>query len=657
SQIIEADTALIRGSLNGTVDFRNLQRTPAFVSDLKVSDIFYQMHPVGDIQLKADNLSANKYSAQLTLKGFENDVQLKGYYSNEGTSNALDFKADIVKLNLQTVEPFTFGQLRRSSGYLTGDFKVAGTIKQPIITGGVSFKNAAFNVAYLNNYLQLKDERISIDQHGIYFKSFTVLDSLGQKASLTGAVYTSDFKKMKFDLAVRTDNFTVLNTTIQDNSLYFGQLILSSDIRISGNEALPVIKADLKLLKGSNIAVVIPSSKISVDRGEGVVVLTDTATNYSIMQAKDTTVLITGLKGVNVSANIEVTKQTSFKLIVDKTSGDSLVVRGDGLLSFNMDESGNQNLTGTYVLDNGGYKATFQKIIKRELKIQQGGTITWNGSPLDAIVDITAAYSVRTPPADLLSSELASSTTDERNAYQKPILFSVLMSMKGQLLKPDITFKLDMADQDKDAYGGVVYAKINSLNNDPSELNKQVFALLIMNKFIPAGVGGNVDYGSAATSLARNSLNQILTDQLNRLSGKFIKGVDVNFGIRANDDYTSSGVQQNTEVSVGLKKQFFKDRLSVQVGTSVNVQNNNGSIKGADANSLTGDIVVEYKINKDGTLRFKAFRENEYEGIIDGSLYKTGVGLVLNKDYNTVKELFKSKKKAKKEAAQKQAGE
>ena len=224
--------------------------------------------------------------------------------------------------------------------------------------------------------------------------------------------------------------------------------------------------------------------------------------------------------------------------------------------------------------------------------------------------------------------------------------------MKGELLKPDISFKLDMNPEDQGILGGTVYAKVTSVNNDPSELNKQVFALLVMNKFIPATIGGGgsdggTNYGDVVSNLARNSVNQILTNELNALSGRFIKGVDINLGVNANDQYTTGGTTQNTQLSASVKKSFFKERLSVQVGTSINVQNDNGAIKGADAQSLTGDIVLEYKVNKDGSLRFKAFRQNQYEDFIDGTITDTGVGVVYNRDYDKFKELFIKHKKKK----------
>ncbi len=653
SQVIETDTALIRGVLNGSLEFRNLKTTPAFVSDLEIKNVAYLQHPIGDIALKADNLTANKYSAKLILSGGENDMQVNGSYSASGGTNLLDFDVDIRKLNLISIEPFTAGQLRRSSGYITGALKVNGPVSKPVINGDVRFKDAAFNLAYINNYLRLKDEHLAIDGKGVYFRAFTILDSLNQTASVAGAVYTSDFRKMKFDVNLKTNNFTVLNTTMNDNPLFFGHVLLNSNITVKGTDQLPIVDVSAKLLDGTNLAVILPSSKITVDRGEGVVQLIDSASQAAAIKTGDTVAIASQFLGIRLSARLEVTPKTTLKLIVDKSSGDSLAIRGEGILSFNMNESGGQSLTGTYRVASGSYKASFQKIIKKTLTIQPGGYITWNGSPTDANVDITAVYAVKTSPADLLASEISTATAGEQNTYKKPINFKVLMRMSGELLKPEITFKLDMAEEDQNAFGGSVYAKINSLNNDPSELNKQVFALLILNKFIPAGVGGGTStgnvYANAATSLARSSLNQVLTDQLNQLSGKYIKFVDLSVGINSNDEYTTGGVNQNTQLSVGLKKSFFKERLSVQVGTSVNVQNDDGAVKGLDANNLTGDIIVEYKINEDGSLRFKAFRENQYEGLIDGSLYKTGVGVVFSRDYDKEKELLvKLPKKQKK---------
>ncbi|MBC7383767.1 MAG: translocation/assembly module TamB [Bacteroidia bacterium] len=645
SQIIEKDTAIIRGQLNGTIELRNLQKSLAFVSDLKITDIVYMQNAIGDLDIQADNNSAGqqgRYEAHIALSGQDNKLDINGTYM-VSENKKLDFKIDIGKLNLKSVEGFTGGQIRESSGYLSGKIHITGSGSEPLINGDIGFKNAGFNVAYINNYLNLRDDHIKIDPKGIYFKSFTILDASGKKASIDGAVYTSDFKKMRFDLTVKTNNFMVLNTNIKDNGLYFGTIILSSNIRVKGDESLPVINAEAKLLAGTHITFIVPSSQLSTDRGSGVVVMIDTTTTNDIMGKVDTAIVSEVFKGIDLTANIEINKQTSFKVIVDRVSGDSLVVKGEGLLSFGIDPSGKQSLTGTYLLNSGSYNASFQKVVKRDFKIKSGSTITWSGSPLDATLDITAIYRTRTAPADLLATELTGTVASEQNAYRKPIYFDVNMMMKGPLMRPEVTFLLDMDDRDKDAFGGIVYAKIGSLNNDPAELNKQVFSLLVLNKFVPSGSSTNTGESSAVNTIARNSVNQVLSDQLNQLSGKYIKDVELNFDIQSNDQYSATGVQQNTAVQVGLKKQFMNSRISVQVGSNINVQDNGST--STNASNLTGDVIVEYKITEDGRYRFKAFRENQYAGIIDGLLYKTGVGVVYTRDFDTLKELRVAPKK------------
>ncbi|MBS1622546.1 MAG: translocation/assembly module TamB domain-containing protein [Bacteroidetes bacterium] len=656
SQIIESDTALLRGRMNGNAELRNVNTSPAFVSDLRIDSISYQQHPIGDLTVKADNLTADRYQADVRLSGADNDVQIRGaYISTAAGGSQLDLHTSINKLNLSSIEPFTAGQIRRSKGYMTGNASISGSIKHPLINADIAFRDAATNVAYINNYITIKEDHIKVDPNGIYFHSFDILDSLGQKATIDGSVHTTDFKKMKFDLTIRTDHFTVLNTTIRDNPLFFGHLLISSRISVKGNESLPVVNADVKLLDHTNIAVIIPTSKISTDRGDGIVVMVDHSDTTGILGKRrdreiDTVSTQLQFKGINLIANVDIAKQAKFKVIVNKTSGDSLVVNGEGRLSFALDPAGNQNLTGTYTLSGGSYDFSFEKVIHKKFNIRDGSTITWNGRPQDATVDVSAIYEVRTSAADLLASELAGVSESEKSAYKKLLHFKVYLNMKGELLKPEISFRLDMNDADKAAFSGIVYSKVTSVNGNPDELNKQVFALLILNRFIPTNTVPGDDYGTVATDFARNSVNEVLTDQLNRLSGKYIKGVDLNFGLQSNDEYTQAGVQQNTQVSIGVKKSFFKDRLDVSLGTSINVPNSNSSASQYNANSITGDIMLDYKLTPDGRYHFKAFRLNQYEGIIDGLLYKTGIGVSYNRDYDHLKDIFQRHPKPKTEA-------
>jgi hypothetical protein len=53
---------------------------------------------------------------------------------------------------------------------------------------------------------------------------------------------------------------------------------------------------------------------------------------------------------------------------------------------------------------------------------------------------------------------------------------------------------------------------------------------------------------------------------------------------------------------------------------------------------------VDYQLSKDGRYLLRAYRKNEYEGVIDGYIIETGVGFVITLDYNRFRNLFLGKK-------------
>ena len=86
----------------------------------------------------------------------------------------------------------------------------------------------------LNSYFTMPKESITFNNDGILFNDFTLVDSTGNKAVVTGTVYTKTFTDFDFGVDIHTDNFRVINSTQADNKLYYGKLYLNSDIKIRG---------------------------------------------------------------------------------------------------------------------------------------------------------------------------------------------------------------------------------------------------------------------------------------------------------------------------------------------------------------------------------------------------------------------------------------
>jgi len=217
----------------------------------------------------------------------------------------------------------------------------------------------------------------------------------------------------------------------------------------------------------------------------------------------------------------------------------------------------------------------------------------------------------------------------------------VLLKLRGALLKPEISFEIQLLPEDKGIMGGAVNQKLVMLNEDPSLLNKQVFALLVLSRFVQENPLQTESGGTS--TLIRSTVSNFLSAQLNLLSSKVVKGVDLNFNVQSYDDYQTGQAQGRTQVEIGLKKQLFNERLSVQLGGTVDVEGT--AAKQNSASNITSDITIEYKLTKDGRFRLKGFRHNLYEGAIEGQLVETGVGVMYVRDFNKWKNFFTKNRK------------
>jgi translocation and assembly module TamB len=221
----------------------------------------------------------------------------------------------------------------------------------------------------------------------------------------------------------------------------------------------------------------------------------------------------------------------------------------------------------------------------------------------------------------------------------------VFLKMTGELLKPVLAFDIDLPEDrnfnvSRDIVNNV-NTKLDQIRQQPSELNKQVFALLLLNRFVTENPFESSGGGMTAAGFARQSVSKLLTEQLNRLASDLIEGVDINFGVESTDDYTTGERRDRTDFNVGLSKRLLNDRLVVSVGSNFELE---GPTAGNQrSNNLAGNINIDYKLSKDGRYALRAYRKNEYEGVLEGYIVETGLGFVITLDYNRFRQIFMSK--------------
>jgi hypothetical protein len=152
---------------------------------------------------------------------------------------------------------------------------------------------------------------------------------------------------------------------------------------------------------------------------------------------------------------------------------------------------------------------------------------------------------------------------------------------------------------------------------------------------------GNDGSGGGSVNLARTSVSQVLSSQLNALSGKLFgdTGFSLDFDLDSYTDFQTGAGQDRTQLNVAAKQSLLDDRLVISVGGQVDVEGGNQEVNQADA--LFGDVSVEYLLDQRGQWRAKAYRKNQFESVIDGQLVITGISLIFNKEFNAFKELWR----------------
>jgi translocation and assembly module TamB len=592
------------------------------------------------------NSNGTTYNTNIALTGRGNDASITGSFAPVGNDVNLDLNLNVRALQLHTMEGALASAISNASGSVNGNVRIAGTASKPAINGSLGFDNASFALTLLGSQFKVDNEKLTVTQDGFEFNNFTIRDSANNTLNIDGTVLTNNFINYNLNLTVSARNFLVMNSTKKQNPLYYGKLNISSDAHISGTEVKPVVDGSLTVNDGTEMSVVIPQEEPGVQQRKGIVefVDMDAPENDSLFNNSDS-LNKTSVRGLDITANIEIKKEAIFNVIVDPANGDFLNVRGEAILSTGIDPSGKITLVGTYTLEEGSYQISFN-FLQRKFDIVKGSTITWTGEPTTAQLNVNAVYIANTAPIDLVQQQIAASPVAIRNTYLQKLPFEVQLGITGELLKPVIAFDIALPSNKSYPVSNDIVTSVQTrlaqLREDQGEINKQVFSLLLLGRFVGENPFKSEGASFSAASYARQSVSKLMTEQLNQLAAGLIQGVDINFDVVSTDDYTTGSLKNRTDLNVGLSKSLLNDRLKVSVGNNFQLQ---GPQTARPANNgLGGNIAVDYQLSRDGRYMLRFFRRNQYEGVVDGYVIETGMSFILSGDYNKIMDLLRRKK-------------
>jgi len=612
--LMRKNDVLLKGIVNGSMTVSGLYSNLLFSSSLTFNSLSINDELLGEGSVLAlwDNQKESIAINGRFLRGEIPTIGVSGFYYPNRSENNLDFELNFQKTQLKMLEKYTKDIVSKINGTATGDLIVSGSAKKPILTGTLELQRAGFLVDYLNTNYSFS-AKVDFKKNEIAVPAFTLYDSNGNKAEVEGVVTHSYFNTIEYDFDLDAKKLFCLNTTAAQNNMYYGKAYASGLIKIYGDLKNVNINIDAKTEKGTQFNIPLSGSE-EISENKFV----------TFIQKNDSTQHISGdyqvdLSGIQLNFDLEVTPDADVQLIFDSKIGDVIKGNGKGNLKMQINTSGQFNMYGDYTINSGDYLFTLKNVINKRFKIDQGSTISWNGDPYDAYVNINAIYKVRTSLFDLLQDE----------NYKQRVPVDCQLKMTDKLFNPTIAFAIDLPNSDERIKNEVKSA-IGYENE--AELNKQVFSLLVLGRFIPptdatrsttTPTSSTNDFGVSSNS------SELLSNQISNWLSQTNDQVKLGVKYSPGDEIT------NKELQVAVSTDLFNDRVSID--GNVGVANNPYA-----ASNIVGDVNIDYKINKDGKFRVKAFNQsNNYATIANNGPYKQGIGVFYREEFDTWQELIK----------------
>ena len=606
----DIDSLKINGIVNGSAKIFQEKGLYAPNMQIKVDSFKMNQTRFGELELFADGDEAFR---DFTIKATIADKQIK-YLDAKGTIQTkedqqfIDLNLATDQFDLSVFSPLGQDVVSNIRGKLSGQTKVTGKLENPDFNGRYVIHNGGIGVPYLNvDYDFADQETIRLNGKKIIFDNFNLTDTEYQtKGNLMGNISHQYFSKWNLDLDISTDNLIALNTKFKEGELYYGTAFISGNASIFGPADALTIDVDAQTQPNT-------SFKIPLDDTRS---LADNSYIYFLnkedkeSQQNGNQLNLREVSGLNLSFDLDVTNDAEVEILIDKESGSTLIGRGAGNLLIEINTNGKFNMWGDFVAYEGIYNFKYAGLVQKEFQVVPGGSLTWNGNPLDANMNVQAKYSTEANPSVVL----------ENTNVNREIPVDVLINLRGQLMQPNIEFELNYPN-----LSSVVKSELDYRIQGEENRELQALSLVTQGNFYSLqGLGQNAIAGNLIER-ASGIVDNILATE----SEKIKLGINYQQGMQTPNQNAQTadrvGMTFKTKISNRIS---FKGKFGVPVG-------------GETDSFIFGDVELSLMLNKSGSLRATAFnRESEIQFIGEELGYTQGIGISYSVDFDTLRELI-----------------
>lgn len=615
------------GKVTGSATANSVFTKPELEARLHISDFKLNNGLLGETNIYGTWVNERKaiYLDAYIQNKLKAVSHAEGYIYPIKPNGGLELTIDANRLNVKFLEHYMNNIARDIKGEASGKVKFYGKFKKLNLEGALH-ADAFMTFDVLGTSFRVNDS-IRMHKDGITFKKVKISDKYGNPGSLDGYLHYKHFKDLKYRFNINAKKMLIMDIPESLDFPFNGKIYGTGNAHLSGDmhsglEVNAAFSTDKNTSFTYSIGTIASATsnqfikfvdKTPKSKRDSIRIMSQ----YEMLQQQQQAVADHSKTDIRLNIQVDATEDAAVKILMDPVAGDNISGRGTGNIRMEYYNKGDVKLFGNYRINKGIYKFSLQEVIRKDFLIQNGSTITFNGAPLDANMDIHAVYTV--PSASV--SDLIPEAT--QFIQQPNVRVNCLMDLSGPLVHPNIKFGISLPNERDE-----VQSLIRNYISTEEQMNMQILYLLGIGKFYTENNLNDPDRQSS--NMMSSVISSTLSGQLNNMLSQIIDNSNWNIGTNL-----STGEKGWTDVEVEgiLSGQLLNNRLLIN--------GNFGYRDNPMANTnFIGDFEAEFLLTRNGEYRLRAYNETNDRYYTKTNLTTQGIGFIYRKEYEKWKELL-----------------
>ncbi len=654
------------GTLDANFTTRSLTRIPTIQGFLGITGFAVDENVVGDVNLDSKfNQELNRFDTRVSIQTDSlkypeyftrseragQNIELQGYVlAPEGGNFPEVDSLFYFDLNFESVDlwvlPFIAPKVfTEMSGIASGQGSIWGNVNEfdYSVDYDIGMEDAIFFRPRFLDTFYYGQGSITLDRtNGLTFHDVFIIDPSGGRASLNGIYDLGNFEPIHtMDLTLEMDEFQFLNNEFDPDVPFFGDAYGSTTVRMTGTNLNPVLTTETPVVISDYSQIGIPLlEETEFDEDNKFIRFVDSFNfEQNRSRAQNQTQEVgnasneenpfdaTFIERFTLDLQFVAQNSMEVQLIFDPITGDQIDAQGTGRLGIRLEDE-QLSMFGQFDISGGSYQFVSGEIFTRRFELEPGGTISWEGPPADARLNLNAIYEAR---PDINTLTQARSDLDSETSQRVPV--ELVLNVGGSLSAIQNNFYFRLPNNFETRQNSTLNTQIAALNRNEDEKLIQAASFLLMGDFIPTASADATNTlatnfsGSGAVLnplLSSQVISPLLSNQINSLLRSDIGSLDIDFNLNTYNN-----------VDLGVALRLYNDRI---------ILSREGQITGAQSN--IGDIGATYRINN--TLSVSAFHRQDptFSNVSGGddtqqSQDINGVGVEAEVSFNSWQEFFR----------------